>query len=59
RKRALLAALLLLLLVAAGALLACGGSAHPAPTQATDYTITVTVTSGSLSHSTPLTLTVQ
>ena len=59
RKRALFAAFLLLLLVAAGALLACGGSAHPAPTQPANYTITVTATSGSVSHSTPLILTVQ
>ncbi|HEY6938928.1 MAG TPA: Ig-like domain repeat protein [Terriglobales bacterium] len=58
-KRVPFAALLLMLLVSAGAMLACGSSAHPAPTQPTDYTITVTATSGSVSHSTSLTLTVQ
>jgi hypothetical protein len=57
RKRVLLAALLLL--ASAGAWLGCGGSSHPAPTQPTNHTITVTAASGSVSHSTTLTLTVQ
>jgi sugar lactone lactonase YvrE len=59
RKRALFAALLLMVLVATGVFLGCGSSAHPAPQQPTNYTITVTASSGSVSHSTPLTLTVQ
>ena len=59
RKRALFGALLLMVLVATGVFLGCGSSAHPAPTQPADYTITVTASSGSVSHSTALTLTVQ
>ncbi len=50
---------LLLLLLAAAALLgiaACGGHTSPPPQS---YTLTMTATSGSLSHSTTLTLTVQ
>lgn len=59
RKRVLLVALLLLLLASTGAWLGCGDSSHPAPTQPTNHTITVTAASGSISHSTALTLTVQ
>ena len=58
-KPVLFAVLLLIVVVSAGALLACGGSpAVPIP-QPTNYTITVTATSGTVSHSTALTLTVQ
>ena len=59
RKQALFAALLLMVLAVTGVFLGCGSSAHPAPTQPTDYTITVTASSGTVSHSTALTLTVQ
>jgi len=59
RKQALFAALLLMVLAATCVFLGCGSSAHPAPQQPTDYTITVTASSGGVSHSTALTLTVQ
>ncbi len=58
RKRVLFAALLLILLASAGAILACGNSSRPA-SQPTDYTLTVTATSGNITHSTALTLTMQ
>jgi sugar lactone lactonase YvrE len=49
-----------LLLVLTGGMLACGGSSSPAPPrQPADYTITVTAASGTVSHATTLTLTVQ
>ena len=59
RKQALFTALLLIVVATTGAMLGCGDSARPAPTQPTNYTITVTATAGTLSHSTNLTLTVQ
>jgi hypothetical protein len=60
-KRLFFAVVLFTVLVSTGTFLGCGGSAasgSPAH-QSTNYTITVTATSGSVSHSTNLTLTVQ
>jgi sugar lactone lactonase YvrE len=59
-ERALFPVLLLIALVSAGALLGCGGSSRTTPLpHSTNYAVTVTATSGSVSHSTSLTLTVQ
>jgi len=57
----LLACGLFLVLVAAGALLGCGGNAPATtpPPQPKNYTITVTATSGTVTDSTTLHLTVQ
>ena len=57
-KRMHFTVLLLIVVGSAGAILGCGNST-PAVTQASTYTITVTATSGSISHSTALSLTVQ
>ena len=51
--------LLLIALVSNGAIVACGGRASAPPVQTTSYTLTVTATSGSVSHSTTLTLIVR
>ncbi|HEX6804768.1 MAG TPA: Ig-like domain repeat protein [Terriglobales bacterium] len=59
-KQVLFTILLLICLGLTGATLACGNAAHvAAPPSPTNYTITVTATSGSVSHSTSLTLRVQ
>ena len=60
-KRMLVALLLLIIVVSTGAILGCGNSSTsaPPPHQPTNYTITVTATSGAVPHSTALTLTVQ
>jgi sugar lactone lactonase YvrE len=62
-KQVQFAVLLLIAVGAMGTQLGCGGTTgttHTAPVQQpTNYTITVTATSGSVSHSTDLTLTVQ
>ncbi|HKT89020.1 MAG TPA: Ig-like domain repeat protein, partial [Candidatus Sulfotelmatobacter sp.] len=59
-KQVLVAALLLIGVASTGNILGCG-SGHTTSTtrQPTNYTVTVTATSGSVSHSTALTLTVQ
>ena len=57
-RRGVGACLLILVLLAAGALVGCGGSSRPVA-QARSYTITVTATSGAVSHATTFTLTVQ
>lgn len=57
-KRMHFAVLLLIVVGSAGAMLGCGNSAPVVP-QPSTYTITVTATSGSISHSTALSLTVQ
>lgn len=59
-KRVLFSAPLLAVLISVGAAVGCGNSSQPAPpTQSTNYTITVTATSGNISHATTLTLTVR
>jgi hypothetical protein len=60
-KRVFMSVALLAVVVSTGALLGCGGSATApaAPTQPMNYTITVTATSGGVSRSTALTLTVR
>jgi len=60
-KRVLFVVLLSIVVVSTGTILGCGGTHRSTPPtqQATNYTITVTASSGSVSHSTPLTLTVQ
>lgn len=60
-KPVLLAALFFIGLTSTAAILGCGGGTHTTSTtrQPTNYTITVTATSGSVSHSTALTLTAQ
>jgi hypothetical protein len=60
-KRALWVALLFMAAVSTGTILGCGGtpSFTPPTQQATNYTITVTATSGSISRSTTLALIVQ
>jgi hypothetical protein len=59
-KRVFMSVALLAVVVSTGPLLGCGGSATPAaPTQPMNYTITVTATSGGVSRSTALTLTVR
>ena len=57
-KRVLLPALLLVGLVSTGAIIGCGGGTHTAK-QPANYAITVTAASGTVTHSTTLTLTVQ
>jgi hypothetical protein len=57
-KRGMLVCLLFLALVPAGGLVGCGGGSKPAP-QAQQYTVTLTATSGNVSHATTVTLTVQ
>ena len=61
RKQILFAVLLLVALMSIGVMMGCGNSAPAAPPgrQPTNYTLTVTATSGGLSHATTLTLTVQ
>ena len=56
--RGMLVCLLFLALVPMGGLVGCGGSSKPAP-QAKQCTVTVRATSGTVSHSTTVTLTVQ
>ena len=52
--------LLLMVLVCIGAAVGCGNSSQQAPpNQSTNYTITLTATSGNISHATSLTLTVR
>ena len=58
-RRGLFAILMMIGLVSAGAILGCGNGARSTSTQPTNYTLTVTATSGSVSHSTALTLTVR
>ena len=60
-KRAHFVVLLSIVVVSTGTILGCGGTPRSTPPtqQPTNYTITVTASSGSVSHSTPLTLTVQ
>ncbi len=60
-KRTLFPVLLLMAFASIGALSGCGGSTSTTPPahQPTNYTITVTATAGSVSHSTNLTLTVR
>jgi hypothetical protein len=59
RRRALFTVFLMMALVPAVAMLGCGDSHTTTPVQPTSYTVTVTATSGSVSHSTTLSLTVQ
>lgn len=60
RKQGLLGVLLVIVLASIVAMLGCGNSAPAAPShQPTNYTLTVTATSGSVSHATTLTLTVR
>ena len=58
RKRSILMCMLALTLVSAGGLPGCGGSS-PTTTTPRSYTVTVTATSGTVSHSTTVGLTVQ
>ena len=58
-KRGFFFALLVIVLGLTGAVIACGGSGRPAAAQPTRYSLTVTATSGSVSHTTTLTLTVR
>jgi lipopolysaccharide export LptBFGC system permease protein LptF len=58
-KRGMVAIAMLTVLASTGALSGCGGSPAPATRQATNYSIVVTATSGSLSRTTTLTLTVR
>ena len=60
-KRVPMAVLLLVGLLSAAAILGCGGGTHTSSTssQPTNYTITVTASAGSVSHSTTHNLTVQ
>jgi len=60
-KRVHFVVLLSIVVVSTGTILGCGGTPRSTPPtqQPTNYTVTVTASSGSVSHSTPLTLTVQ
>jgi sugar lactone lactonase YvrE len=60
-KRVVFAFVLLVLLVSSGAMVGCGTDSPVAtpPAQSRNYTVSVTATSGSVSHSTALTITVR
>ena len=58
-RRGLSVVLLMVALLSTGAIVACGGRSSAPVVQPTNYTLTVTATSGSISHSTTLTLIVR